>query len=414
VIAGEIQTEMGEDLPGVHIHAVSTGMTTGTDANGTYQLTGLQNGGAYTVAPEKNDDYLNGITTFDLVLMSRHVLGIAPLGSPYKIIAADINKSGMVTTADIVELRKLILQINDKFPNNTSWRFVQKDYVFPDPANPFNPPFPEAVNVANISQDVLDANFVGVKIGDMNCSANVNFNGGGTDDRSGAGEMTLLLEDREVQAGEDFTIPFRAKDDQHLIAIQFTLEFETDDLELRGMEEGVLARAGEQSFGMNNPADGAVTAAWFDTKPVEVAGEDALFSLHFRAKHAGRLSDMISMTSRLTRALAYDAGENSMNVVLDFTNYDEMTTTTAFQLYQNQPNPFKKATHIRFTLPEAGWAKLTIYDLSGQVLKAYDQQFSEGFNQVTVERSELPSGGVLFYQLETLGHTATKKMILLQ
>ena len=414
VVAGEIKTETGGLLPGVNILAVSTGMTAGTGINGTYQLTGLQNGGSYTIAPEKDNDYLNGITTFDLVLMSRHVLGISLLNSPYKIIAADINRSGMVTTSDIVELRKLILHINDKFPNNTSWRFVKKDYLFPNPANPFTPVFPEVVDVANISQDVLDANFVGVKIGDLNCSANVNFNGSNSGDRNGAGEMTLLLEDREVQAGEEFTIPFRVKDKQSLIAIQFTLEFETDDLELRGMEEGVLSRAGEQAFGLANPASGVVTAAWFDTKPAGVRKDDALFSLHFRANNTGRLSDMLSLTSNLTQALAYDAGENLMNLNLEFTNYDEMTANTAFQLYQNQPNPFKKATQIRFTLPEAGWAKLTIYDLSGQVLKSYDQLFSEGFNQVTVERSELPSGGILFYQLETPEHTATKKMILLQ
>jgi hypothetical protein len=414
VVAGEIKTETGEQLPGVNINAISTGMTTGTNASGVYQLGGLQNGGSYTIAPEKDNGYLNGITTFDLVLMSRHVLGISLLNSPYKIIAADINKSGMVTTSDIVELRKLILHINDKFTNNTSWRFVKKDFVFPNPANPFATPFPEVVNVANISQDVLDANFVGVKIGDMNCSANVNFNGSDTGDRSGGGEITLLLDDRELQAGEEFTVPFRVKDYQKLIAIQFTLEFETDDLELRGMEEGVLSRAGEQSFGLANPADGVVTAAWFDTNPVAVTKEDALFSLHFTANRSGRLSEMLKMTSQLTQALAYDAGENSMNLNLAYTNYDEMMTIPAFQLYQNQPNPFKKATHIRFSLPEAGWAKLTIYDVSGQVLKSYDQHFNEGFNQLTVERDELPSGGVLFYQLETPEHKATKKMILLQ
>ncbi len=414
VVAGEIQTETGGSLPGVSIHAVSTGMATGTDLNGTYQLGGLQNGGTYTISPEKDNDYLNGVTSFDLVLMSRHVLGISPLTSPYKIIAADVNRSGMVTTFDIVELRKLILHINDKFQNNTSWRFVKKDYVFPNPSNPFSPAFPEVVDVANISQDVLDANFIGVKIGDLNCSASVNFNGSSPDDRSGGEAVTLLLEDREVQAGEEFIIPFRVKDNQNLIAIQFTLEFETDDLEFRGLEEGVLARAGEQSFGISNPADGIVTAAWFDTKPVFVTKEDALFSLLFKANRTGRLNDLLAMNSRMTEALAYDGAENDLNLNLEYTNYNEMTTRTAFQLYQNQPNPFKKATHIRFSLPEAGWAKLTIYDLSGQVLKSYDQHFSEGYNQVTVERSDLPSGGVLFYRLEAQDHTATKKMILLQ
>jgi hypothetical protein len=65
----------------------------------------------FTITPVKDDNPLNGVTTYDLVLMSKHILGIEPLGSPYKMIAADANKSNSITTFDIVELRKLILGI---------------------------------------------------------------------------------------------------------------------------------------------------------------------------------------------------------------------------------------------------------------------------------------------------------------
>ena len=90
-----------------------------------------------------------------------------------------------------------------------------------------------------------------------------------------------------------------------------------------------------------------------------------------------------------------------------------MTTNHTFQLHQNQPNPFKRVTNIAFTLPEPGPAKLTIYDVSGNVLKTYEQSGQEGYNEVSIMRQELPADGVLFYQLQTPTHTATKKMILL-
>jgi large repetitive protein len=101
----------------------------------------------------------NGVTTWDLVLISRHILGIQTLGSPYKIIAADANKSNSVTTLDMVHIRKVILQIEPGFPNNTSWRFVDKTFVFPNPANPFQTTFPEVINYNNLSADQLNANF---------------------------------------------------------------------------------------------------------------------------------------------------------------------------------------------------------------------------------------------------------------
>jgi Dockerin type I domain len=100
--------------------------------------------GNYTVAPVKEDNPLNGVTTLDLALISKHVLGIETLGTPYKMIAADANKSGTITTFDVVELRKLILGIYDELPNNKSWRFVDKSYAFPNPSNPSPPLSPKA------------------------------------------------------------------------------------------------------------------------------------------------------------------------------------------------------------------------------------------------------------------------------
>lgn len=43
----------------------------------------------YVLRPEKTTNVPNGATTFDLVLISRHILGVEALGTPYKIIAAD-------------------------------------------------------------------------------------------------------------------------------------------------------------------------------------------------------------------------------------------------------------------------------------------------------------------------------------
>ncbi len=85
----------------------------------------------------KDGDPLEGVNTLDLVLISQHILGLEPLNSPFKMIAADANKSGSITTSDIVELRNLILGVYTEFPNNTSWRFLDTNFTFPDPANPF-------------------------------------------------------------------------------------------------------------------------------------------------------------------------------------------------------------------------------------------------------------------------------------
>ncbi len=77
------------------------------------------------------------------MLISRHILGLEPLGSPYRMIAADANKSGSIGSFDIVELPKLILGIYQQLPTNTSWRVVDQSFVFPNPNNPFQTVSPE-------------------------------------------------------------------------------------------------------------------------------------------------------------------------------------------------------------------------------------------------------------------------------
>lgn len=176
-IAGTIYDQASLTVGGVEVmlkndqNVVLESHTTGT--NGMYTFTGVAEGESYIVKPYKNTNLTNGVTTFDIVLITQHILGVAPLNSPYKLIAADVNKSGSVTTFDLVGLRKVILNIETEFPGgNTSWRFVPADYVFPNPADPFHPPFPEEIVLTNFVGDKLEENFIAIKVGDVNNSAN--------------------------------------------------------------------------------------------------------------------------------------------------------------------------------------------------------------------------------------------------
>ncbi|HLP95553.1 MAG TPA: dockerin type I domain-containing protein [Saprospiraceae bacterium] len=130
-------------------------------------------GSNITASILKDDNPLNGVTTFDLVLIAKHIEGVDPLNSPYKIIAADVDKSGVIDSTDITELYKLVIGIYTELPNNTSWRFVPWDFLFQDPANPFITPFPESVTIQNL-QFMTSINFVAIKVGDVNGSATPN------------------------------------------------------------------------------------------------------------------------------------------------------------------------------------------------------------------------------------------------
>ena len=125
------------------------------------------------VTPSKSDHPLNGVSTYDLALISKYILGLATL-SPYQLIAADANEDGKVTAFDIVLLRQLILGIITELPKGASWRFIPYDYQFPDPGNPFSPPFPTRIEVPRSADPSPNYfGFFGVKIGDVNFSADL-------------------------------------------------------------------------------------------------------------------------------------------------------------------------------------------------------------------------------------------------
>ena len=78
---------------------------------------------------------------------------------------------------------------------------------------------------------------------------------------------------------------------------------------------------------------------------------------------------------------------------------------------KNSPNPFTEVTTIGFNLPQADFAKITVYDMTGKVIHVQSGDFVKGYNAVELKRSDISVNGLLYYQLDTEAFTATKKMI---
>lgn len=177
-VTGTIRTTTGEGFGGINVEFTET--ATGAIFSDIHYQSGfsaqLPLGGDFTIAPYQDDNPLNGVTTFDAILIVRHILGIQPFTSPYQYIAADVDGNGVVELADTTEMRKLILGIYTELPNNSSWRFVPRSYVFPNPANPF--PFPEVIATGPLSGDLSGLDFIAIKIGDVNGTAVVDGGGG--------------------------------------------------------------------------------------------------------------------------------------------------------------------------------------------------------------------------------------------
>lgn len=415
-VHGAIANPAGSGVQDVLVEVSGNGPLTApvlTNQQGMFQFFGLDLGYDYTLTPNHNQNPLNGVTTFDMVLITRHILNVEKLDSPYKIIAADVNRSKTVTTADIVELRKMVLQIIQTFSNNTSWRFVDKNYTFPDPQNPFAEDFPEFFNINDLSADVNNVDFVAVKVGDVNMSAIThNLNDNSADSRSFGQTLNFVLNNRSVAAGEVVEVPFKAKNFVNMQGFQLALQFDTDALELLDIAKGQLPNLEEGNFGLTLVNEGIITISWDNTKNTLLNDNTTVFTLVFKAKSNTSLQKALAVSTRTMPAEAYRYENNGFTMLdlgLQFNNSE--LVEAKFELYQNNPNPFSDLTVIGFNLPTAGRATLTVFDLSGKVLMSISDHFDAGYNEIELKEEQLGSTGVLLYKLETSDYTATRRMV---
>ncbi|WP_461496327.1 hypothetical protein, partial [Pyruvatibacter sp.] len=311
-----------------------------TNATGSYVFDDLSEGADYTVIPSKDDFHSNGLTTFDVIIMQRHAIGASILTDPYQLIAADINKSGTITTLDLIQLRKLILGVDERFADNTSWRFIDATYEFINPSNPFGEAFPEVKNINNL-EGAEEANFFAVKIGDLNGSASAYVQPRSSERFT----VNARSSDRLLDAGKEYQIDFTASGLEGIQGYQFSMQLGAG-VELVDM---IYGESQQEHFGVFTK-EGVITTSWNGK-----AGSEAMFSLVLRPEQDIALGDAIQLSNRYTPGEAYKANsEQIMDVVLSVSASAEGLLGNA--LYQNRPNPFMGETQIRFELGAASKA----------------------------------------------------------
>lgn len=389
MIAGEIESELGEEVEAVMVDIGMNAMAQ-TNNNGDYEISAPTNSD-YIVAPEKLDAVREGLSTLDLVLISRHMIGLQPLTSPYKLIAADVNGDDQIDPFDLIDLQQVILFINDVFPNDVpSWRFIDAAFEFENANDPFASAFPESYLINGLSQDMMHVDFLGIKVGDVNNSAVVNTNQVALP-RNFVGEFPMVKE----QTTEGIVI--RAAADLSLEGMQMTLQV-TDAIS--AVRPGALAMTAKN---MQSIAEGVYNVSLATGKAVTVAAGEVLFTL-ITATDAADLT----IGDRGLQAEVYSA--STLELLQPVFEGNQLISQN--RLYQNQPNPFKQQTSILFELQEASAATLSIYDVSGKILHVVEGDFAKGLNEITLTASQLATTGVVYYQLSTDAFTATRKMII--
>ncbi len=371
------------------------------------------NNGHYQVRPSKNTDPLNGVSTADIVKIQRHILGLEPLVSPYKIIAADVNNDLKITSKDITELRRLILGVADRFTNNESWAFVDASYNFVNTdIDVLKENYPRVYDINPFNKDMNGVDFKGIKIGDITGNAAAGFLS--STSRSNPVTLEWVVDEISFNTGDVVEIPVYAFEHMSLAGYQFTIQFDARSLEFASVLSAACLLTPD-NYNISKAGEGYVTVSWNTNTDFDLDKGEKVFTLKFKALSKGYLSNVLQLNSSITAAQAYTIEANEMDITLGFRNGQTVTTNNqGIILYQNQPNPFSELTVIGFELPEAGHAVMTVYDLNSKVIYKGEMDAVKGYNNFELNTSQLGVTGVLFYQLDAAGFTATKRMVVIK
>ncbi|MBK8556982.1 MAG: hypothetical protein IPL65_14970 [Lewinellaceae bacterium] len=295
-LKGKVYTQAFQPVSGVQLMLKnSTGNISPlaeTDLEGDFQITGQYAACQYQLSPWLDVAAQNGVNTLDALLIAASVSENMPLASAYSRLAADVDQSGAVNNADWEQTIQTAIGILPNFPQAPSWTFVTTAYNFPNPAQPW--PAPQASEFCLDAGLDFNADFIAIKTGDVNGSAN-------TDnlDRKSLPAVWFTAPNLRFEAGKTLRIPIRTPDLSGLPAWQFTLGYDPAMLQLKTIEPGLASidRIG------NFEATQRISAAWME--PAIYAGSisgknfrgDA-FTLVMEAQQTGTVSEALFLPTK--------------------------------------------------------------------------------------------------------------------
>jgi len=377
-IAGVITAATGEVLSSVEV------VLSGADSKiahsnleGTFYIPGLREGHDYTIAPRKRDELLKGVSTLDIIYMSKHILGIQPLAMDLQLLAADINRSGSVSTLDIILLRKAILTVDRSAMDRVGWQFINAKTEFDNQGNPWSKPIYNSISLNNIEFPRGDLDFIGIKMGDVSGLRGL---------RSAADASPILLRNHSVRVGESVRLPLYLPEDQDWEGLQLSLGLNEAFAKNLRLQSDFLQ---ETNYFLSENKD-KVTISWDRFSSATVPNGQPLLYLEWEATRASTLNQQLQLAARSRGSEGYTA----RSVVPLYLQWEETIEMEA-RVY---PNPFTQTIHLRWNADDLSPQQnrdmvIRLMDLQGRVIKQYQLAADQQTGNLRLEMpTELPNG----------------------
>ncbi len=353
---------------------------------GKFGFVNQPNGFEYVLTPYKNDDPLNGVSTKDILLIQRHILGLDDFFEASQFIAADVNNNQKIAASDISELRKLILSIYDDFPNNTSWRFYNEEVIL-NINNPWY--FDEFKLIPKEENSDDDINFKGIKIGDLDGSVISN------------------------RSNDNIRFTYKIAEDQETLQKKVTL-YAKDFVDVFGLQMGIELNGATvlniQSDRLSiephhyRIVDGKLLLSWNTIESISVTDDAALFTINL--KQSDETQSVFELISGFNHEVYQGIELETLNIELE-----SMSNVKENIEMQLSPNPFSEDMMIRFKLIEDQQIHIDIFDIDGQFITSKTKYVEKGVQYHLLKGNLFNHTGTYIIRLTTKQGIVTDRII---
>lgn len=254
-----------------------------TTVTGLYEFDALLSTGNYSITAMRNDNAKNGIDILDLALLQDHIINRTVLTDPYKIVAADVYKDGVIDILDLAELQDLIIARITVYRNNTSWIFIPSDEIM-TVAKALNRTYRTNYSIPANSASASNLDFFGIKVGDVD--QNANGQNIALIESRGTGNFTLTLPSMKAKKEQLIYVPVILEKFEDVRVFQFSVKWDHTKLEYLKSESfnAELAGFNETNIRYNEDQAGVLNSLWLNTDNKSLASYSTLFNMVFKVK----------------------------------------------------------------------------------------------------------------------------------
>ncbi len=398
LLNGSVLTVDGEAITGTEVQ-IETGNINirnfaeiGNDGNFDFGSFAEIESTSFPMVVSKTDDPLNGVSVLDLLLLQKHILQLRSISDPYILVAADVNGDLAVDARDLLETKLVMLNRQPLFSQNTSWLYIED-------IDGINPQYAQKNEFEVIASTDVPANLelIGVKIGDLNGSAQLGLQSGDT--RS---TKSMRIPDQFLSPQEEILIPVSFKENGNISAVHIDLDIDEQYLKVLDVLD---ANSNSIPFVFE---EGRLRVINIEAEAL-IPAQNAI---HIKAEmmKAGWLSEAIHESEFISAMV--DEYEEEYKTKLIFEG-DAHTSTQDLSVLI-LPNPFRSSTDLVVKNENAEGGSMVILDQTGKVVIQRVIEKEEHVVRFRIQEEMLPASGLYWIKTQIGDQVSIDKLMLIK